>query len=133
MTEGLRVNFSNKEAASEARSVELMPRGEYHVKITDIEDRESQSEKNYGKPYWAIEFTIQEGPYEDRKAWTNCMLFEGALYTLAQLMKALDFDISEGDFVLPNAYDLIGRDAEITLVKQGNEARPGPPWPAGAP
>jgi len=122
MTEGLRVNFSDKEAASEARSVELLPRGEYHVSITDIELRESQSEKNYGKPYWGIEFTIQEGPYADRKAWTNCMLFEGALYTLSQLMKATGYDITAGDFEVPNPYDLIGKEVVVSIVKQGKRS-----------
>jgi hypothetical protein len=116
MSDGLRVNFSSKEATSEAR--EPMPAGKYHVKITDIDPRESQSEKNFGKPYWAIEFTVQEGPYSDRKAWTNCMLFDGALYTLSQLMKSTGYDVDEGDFEVPDSDELIGRDVVVRLIKK---------------
>jgi len=113
---GLKVNFSSEEASSEARSVELLPRGEYHVKITDVEDREcGDNSKNPGKPYWGIQFTVQDGQYEDRKLWTNCMLFSPALYTLSQLMKALGYNIKEGDFELPDSDDLIGRDVVVAV------------------
>ena len=84
----LRVNFSDEEASSEAFSFEPMPSGKYHVAITEWEMRTSKSEKHNGKPYWALTLTVQNGPYENRKLWTNCMLFEGALYTLSQLLKA---------------------------------------------
>jgi hypothetical protein len=124
MTEGLRVNFSEKEAASEGRPSELLPRGDYHCAITDIELRESQSEKNYGKPYWAIEFTIQSGPYVPRKVWTNCMLFEGALYTYAQLVKGAlgltDQDL-QGDHQVVDPNDLIGKEVVCGVVKKGEQ------------
>lgn len=113
MTEGLRVNFSEKEAASAPR--EVLPRGKYHVKITDVELRFSKSEKNNGKPYWAVEFTVQEGPHAERKIWTNAMLFEGALYTFSQLMKALGFDVSSGEFTVPDPNTLIGQDVVVRL------------------
>lgn len=122
MTEGLRVNFSEKEAASEGRSSELLPRGDYHVAITDVELRESQSEKNPGAPYWGIEFTIQEGPYENRKAWTNCMLFAGALYTFAQLVKATlgwTTEDLQGDVEIPDPNEFIGKECVIAIIKQG--------------
>lgn len=113
---GLKVNFSSEEASSEARSVELLPRGEYHVKLTDVEDREcGEKSKNPGKPYWGLEFTVQEGKYENRKLWTNCMLFDGALYTFSQLMKALGYDIRSGEFEVPDGEDLVGRDMVVTV------------------
>jgi len=110
----LRVNFSSEEAASEARKP--IPRGEYHVKITDIELKESQSEKNFGKPYWGMEFTIQDGEYSGKKVWTNCMLFNGALYTFSQLMKALGYDVSAGEFEVPDPEDLIGQDVIVRVT-----------------
>lgn len=113
MTEGLRVNFSTQEASSSAR--DPLPRGEYHLKITDGEVRFSTSQKHAGKPYWALELTVQDGPYSDRKCWTNVMLFEGALYSLSQLMKALDYDIDEGEFVVPDVEDIITRDVVCRL------------------
>jgi len=115
MTDGLRVNFSEKEATSEVRTP--VPRGEYHVKITDIELREcGENSKNPGSPYWGIEFTVQEGVHAERKLWSNCMLFSPALYTFAQLMKALDYNISAGDFLVPDAEDLIGRDVVVRVI-----------------
>lgn len=113
---GLRVNFSEKEASSEARSAELLPRGDYHAALTDIEYREVREGKNEGKPYWNLEFTIQSGPYENRKVWTNCMLFEPALYTLAQLMKACGRDVEQGEFEVPDPEEIIGTEV-VAVVK----------------
>jgi hypothetical protein len=87
--EGLRVDFSSEEADSEALSFDPIPTNSYHVKITNIEDREAGEEaKNPGAPFWNVEMTVQEGEYTDRKVWANVMLFSGALYSLAQLLKA---------------------------------------------
>ena len=113
---GLRVNFSEKEASSEARSAELLPRGDYHVCLTDIEYREVREGKNAEKPYWNLEFTIQSGPHENRKVWTNCMLFEPALYTFAQLMKACGYDIEAGEFDVPDPDELVGTEL-VAVVK----------------
>lgn len=113
---GLRVNFSEKEASSEARSAELLPRGDYHVSLTDIEHREVREGKNEGKPYWNLEFTIQSGPHENRKVWTNCMLFEPALYTLAQLLKACGYDVEAGDMEVPEPDELIGTEMVAAVV-----------------
>ncbi len=119
MSDGLRVNFSDKEASSEARSVELLPRGDYHVALTDIELREVREGKNEGKSYWNLEFTIQSGPHENRKLWTNCMLFSPALYTFAQLMKACGYDVEEGEFEVPDPDDLIGKVMVVGVTKKG--------------
>jgi hypothetical protein len=116
---GLRVNFSGDEASSEARSAELLPRGDYYTRLTDIDYREVREGKNEGKPYWNLEFTIQSGPYEDRKVWTNCMLFEPALYTLAQLLKACGYDIEEGEFEVPDPDELIGREMVAVVSVKG--------------
>jgi hypothetical protein len=138
---GLKVNFSSEEASSEARKP--IPRGYYHVKITDIDLRESQSEKNNGKPYWGIEFTVQDGEYADKKVWTNCMLFEGALYTFSQLMKALGYDVRSGEFEVPDPEDLISRDVVVRVTirpertvgdknyDESNEVKSIAPWVEG--
>lgn len=118
---GLKVNFSQEEASSEAMDFDPLPTGKYHVKITDVELRESKSEKNAGKPYWNLEMTVQDGPYENRKLWGNVMLFEGALYSLGQLAKALGMEdeiIKKGN--VPDGDDLISRDLIVTVKKQRN-------------
>jgi hypothetical protein len=117
--EGLKVNFSGKEASSQPRTFEPVPTGKYHVKLTDGTWEECGPEsKNPGKPYWALEFTIQDGPYEGQHLWSNVMLFEGALYSLAQLMKALGEDIEEGEFTLPELESLFGKDFIVGVKKQ---------------
>jgi|SRR5689334_9101919 len=85
----LRVNFSEKEAQSEARDFDPLPSGKYHVSITEVTVERSQSKKNPGKPYYAFQVTVQEGKYENRKLYGNCMLWAGAGYTLVQIMKAM--------------------------------------------
>lgn len=115
--EQLKVNFSDEEAASEGRSFEPIPGGSYFARCTDWEMKECGPEsKNPGKPYWHLEFVIQDGPFEDRKLWGNVMLFEGALYSLAQLMKAVgNWPLKGG--VVPDGSTLIG-EPMILVVKK---------------
>lgn len=115
----MKVNFSQEEASSEARSFEPIRTGTYSARITDIDLREcGPTSKNAGKPYWAVEFTIQEGEYEGRKVWTNAMLFDGALYTVAQLLKATGFEDALQTGELPEADDLISAEVNIVVKKQ---------------
>lgn len=114
----LRVNFSEEEAASEGKSFDAIPSGRYLVNITDIELRESKSEKNNGKPYWHVELTVQEGDFEDRKLWTNVMLFEGALYSLSQLLKSTGFEDSIKKGIVPSADSLMGKQCVAVVRRQ---------------
>jgi hypothetical protein len=111
----LHVNFSEDEAKSEAQGGELIPRGEYLVRITDGELRESKSEKNAGKPYYNLEFTIQDGKYQGRKLWTNVMLFQPALYSLSQLMKAIGIQVRAGtQMEVPTIEELMSKEVVVT-------------------
>lgn len=115
----LRVNFSEEEASSEARDFEPLPGGKYLVRITDYEVRRSTSEKNYGKPYWALTLTVQnEGKYNGRKVWSNVMLFDGALYSLAQLLKAIGREDALKSGKIPSGDELVGKEVTINLAKQ---------------
>ena len=116
---GLKVNFSDQEASSEARSFEPLPTGEYHVRITDLDDREcGVDSKNPGKPFWAVEVTVQSGDFEDRKAWTNAMLFEGALYTVVQMMKATGNESYLAKGEIPDKDKFIGKECVAVIKKQ---------------
>lgn len=112
--ENLHVNFSEKEAASEARDYTPLPTGKYHCSVTDIEIARSTSKKNAGKPYYKMELTVQDGPYVSRKLWANVMLFEGALYTIAQIIKAMDRPMN-GKVPTPN--ELMGYDFVVSVAK----------------
>ncbi|SRR6266487_1772337 len=112
---GLKVNFSQNEAESTAR--EVIPTGEYHCKIVDIEIREVKpGSRNVGKPYWNLRFVVQTGQYEGNSIYGNIMLFEdkdGTLGSLSQFLKALDFDVQAGEMELPDQEDLISRDINV--------------------
>ena len=112
---GLQVNFSAEEASSEAREYDAIPSGSYHVRLTDITTKEcGPNSKNPGKEYWALEFTVQDGDHVDRKVWANAMLFEGALYTLAQLLKATGHEDALKTGMIPDPDVLIS--SELTVV-----------------
>jgi hypothetical protein len=115
---GLKVNFSDQEAASEGRSFDPIPSGEYYCRVTKVTDKESTSEKNPGKPMYAIEFTVQEGDFNDRKVFTNACLWDGALYTISQLMKSTGFekDIARGEIPAGDKFE--GKEVVVIVKKQ---------------
>jgi len=119
MTLPLKVNFSKEEASSTPR--EVPPTGEYIVNITDGEIKEVQpGKKNSGKPFWQLKYVIQEGTYAGTSLMSSIMLFDGALYSFAQLMRALGYDINEGDFEAPSLDEVIGK----TINVRGNKMPP---------
>jgi uncharacterized protein DUF669 len=115
----LRVNFSAEEASSEARDFSPIPTGKYHVNITDVTPtRCGPKAKNPGKWYYALQLTVQDGPYENRKLFANVMLFEGALYTIAQIQKAQGWPINGQ---LPAPEDLMGTEYLCQVNRQIDE------------
>jgi len=92
--DGIRVNMSSKEGKS--KTLEPLPSGRYLVAVTDCDlDECGPNSDNAGKPMFKLEVTVQDGDYEGRKAWTNVMLFEKALYSISQMLKACGIDIRE--------------------------------------
>lgn len=115
----LKVNFTDEEAGSKVR--EVPPSGEYVVNITDGERKQvNPSRKNAGKPFWKIVMVIQDGNYAGNTLVSSVMLFDGALYSFAQLMKALGHDINSGDFEVPELESLFGQ----TIIVRGNKMPP---------
>jgi hypothetical protein len=104
--------MSDQEAKSQDRGP--LPRGKFHYKITDMEIQfvAAMDSPNHGKPYLNFEFTIQDGEYAGRKDWTNAMAFDGALYTISQILKALGQDVSPNDtFPIPDEREFyVGKD-----------------------
>lgn len=120
---GFKLNFTEQEAASEARERSDLPSGSYLVDITDAELNEVQAGPNKGKPMVNFEFTVVEdsfaGQFTGRKAWSLVMLFEGALYSAAQLMKAVDLVPGHDDF--PDIEEWLGK--RIVMVGQQEDAK----------
>lgn len=121
--DALYVNFSDEEAASESRDREPLPTGKYLMCIADVELRESKSEKNKDKPYYAVQFKVVEdkkgGQFKDRSAFTNAMLFAPALFTITHIMKATGFNVAAGRVRIPTPADLQGK-----VLVVGGQLRP---------
>jgi len=112
----LKVNFSKDEATSTPR--EVPPSGEYTVAVTDGEIKFVQpGKKNSGKPFWQLKLVIQDGAYAGTSLLGSIMLFDGALYSFAQLMRALDYDVNEGSFEAPDLDEIIGKTVNVRGYK----------------
>jgi len=123
---GLKVNFSQDEAESTAR--EVLPTGAYPVAIVDVETREVKpGSANVGKPYWSIRFVVQDGnKYAGNSVFANIMLFSteksGTLSTLSQFLKALGYEITPGEFEIPDNDEIQGK--LLTIVGRKLPAGP---------
>lgn len=111
----IRINFSETEGGMGI--IDPLPTGKYHVKVTDGEIRESgPAAKNPGSEYINWEFTVQDGPYENRKVWTNTTLLPHALFALKGLLGACGFDVTGNiDFDID---DVIGTDVIVRVTKK---------------
>lgn len=123
MSQPLKVNFTNEEATSTVR--EIPPSGEYTVNITNgILKEVKPGRKNVGKPFWQLTLVVQEGPYAGTSLLSSVMLFDGALYSFAQLMKALGYDTSSGSFNVPDLDSIIGQTVNIKGYKMPAKTTP---------
>lgn len=120
----IRINVSDKAAASESRDLDPVPTGKYLVQVDDaklmeVKDPES---KNLGESYMNLALVILEdhadGTYEGKKIFTNIMLF-GETYSAVWLMKALGQNVSSGEVDFPEPGDLIGEQFVVKAVKVG--------------
>ena len=128
----LRLNFTDEEASSEARVIEVLPTGKYVVNLVDVEVRFVKEGKNANKPYWHIDHVVQGGPYDGRHLWTNVMLFEGALYSLAQLLKATGCADALQSGRIPDAGFFEGKTVQVQVQRKKDDwamkgAAPGDP------
>jgi hypothetical protein len=110
----LHVNFSQQEADSEAKDFSPVPTAKYHVAITEVKPQQcGPNSKNTGKWFYNVQVTIQDGPHENRKCFGNVMLFDGALYSLAQINKAQGWPMK-----VPAPEDLLGTHYMCQINKQ---------------
>lgn len=106
--------MTDKEA--ESKDFEYPPSGKYLCRITNIElDEVKKQGDNFGKPFWKVTLTVDEGAYAGRTVPTTVMLFSPSLYTLKQLCEAVHPEFIDGN--------------EIKLPSVEGGAMPSPdPW-----
>jgi hypothetical protein len=126
--EGFAVNMSGREAASEARELTVLAAGFYHVAVDECDLEESKSEKNFGKPMFNFKLKIQDGDAEGRNLYCRAMLWDGALYTISQAMKAVGLRVAEGEGLkIPPAGWWLGKHmlAQVKVVNKQEKAGDG--------
>jgi hypothetical protein len=113
----VRLNFTDQEKyGQESTGRDPLPTGKYHVAITDVDVRFSgPASKNPGSEYWAIEFTVQSGEYEGRKAWTNATMLPHALYTIKGILEAIGVE-TIGNQLDVEPDDLINKELVVRVV-----------------
>jgi hypothetical protein len=74
---------------------------------------------------WRLAMPIQEGPYEGQYLFSNVMLFDGALYSLAQLLKATGRGDALKSGKIPPLSELVDADEKfvVGVVKQVDKYR----------
>jgi hypothetical protein len=73
-----------------ANDFDALPTGKYHVKLTDWDQTETQNAGKLpaGTPGINAEFTVQDGPNENRRLWNNFWIAESTLGFLKSFLKA---------------------------------------------
>lgn len=134
MSDTFKLDFTEDDINSTSKSFEpgRIPSGPQNCAVTDIDLATVKSGPNKDKPYWKVELTIQDGPFENSKLWPNIMLFNvtGGNWFMAQFLKAAGFADALKTGELPSAADLIGKEvvAQVKRVKDKykNEKEPRP-------
>lgn len=86
----IKIDFTSDDLKPSKPSFEPLPKGEYVAAITKFEVKKVKAGQNEGKPYFALELTIQDGEYEGRKLWSNVMAFSmpNGNFSLANFLRA---------------------------------------------
>jgi hypothetical protein len=110
----LRVNLSKQEA--EAESFPDLVAGKYRVAIFKIQVQRSKSSKNAGKPMYNVTYKVQDGQHKGAQIFGDYWcLWEGAMYTYVQAVKALGYPVSSGSLRIIPAAELTGKTLIVRL------------------
>lgn len=124
---GIRINVSDKAVPRKKKKLDL---GWYKLRINHVELRESQSEKNPGKPMYnfEVEITDDSEPFDENGAskfggyvdWINACLWEGAEFTIVGILAALGREVEPGELDVPDITNPEDEDGGLDFF-QGRE------------
>lgn len=118
--DGLKLNLTDQEAKSEARTYEVPPSGQYICNIVELTtETVKPGSDNAGKPYWRARFVIDQGSkFDGTPLFSNIMLFEGSAYQITQLVRSVFPELLEGNQLrIPNSEAFMGKQVMVTGVK----------------
>ena len=72
---------------SQVKAIEVLPVGAYHVVVSDVQIKDGKEDQ-----YIAWEYTITEGPAQDRKLFENTSVGVKSLWSLKATLLALGAD-----------------------------------------
>lgn len=98
-----------------------LPKAWYTVEIDEVDEVESKSAKNTGKPMYKYKFKIIEGEFADRKLFTQACLWQEAIFTQRDIQKALNIPLGKTEngkvaFLIADPEDLIGKELKVYVV-----------------
>lgn len=106
------------------QSFDPLPNGRYEATVFDIEEQEVKNGKNAGAPMWAVQFSINGGPHDNRRVFRNFTLIPESLWALKNFLVALGIDSSalEGEVDI-DTEDLIGLPCQIVVRQREYEGQ----------
>jgi hypothetical protein len=111
---------------------EPLPAGNYDATIFSIKAGEFGAPKegkgdNSGKPYWNVQYRIEDGQYANRRLFQMVGLFthwapkpgsteEPVNFNLPQFLKAVGVDVEEGEVEIPDPEKLGGHEVTLRVI-----------------
>lgn len=116
----------DEEVANGGGSFKPLPQDWYTVEIEDVEEKESKSAKNLGKPMFNYKFKVVGGDHDGRKVFTTACLWKEAIFTQRDIQAALGlYERGETKFQIADEDQLIGKELKIYVVVKPKYVKPG--------
>jgi len=109
-----------------------LPKDWYHVEIEDVEEKESKSQKNLGKPMFNYKLKVIGGDFDGRKLFVQSCLWMEAIFTQRDIQAAIGYaSMSEPDgsgkrkFTIADEDELIGKELKVYVIVKDKYVKPG--------
>jgi len=118
------------EAVANGSDFTPLPAAWYDVEIDEVEEKESTSAKNPGKPMYKYKLKVVGGDHDGRILFVTACLWNEAIFTQVDIQKALGIepeDLGNGKkkFVIADEDDLVGKELKVRVVLKDKYVKPG--------
>lgn len=100
-----------------------LPAAWYKVEIEDVEEKESKSSKNLGKPMYKYKLKVVGGDHDGRMLFVQACLWKEAIFTQVNIQKAVGIAPAEPvngkvPFIIADEDDLIGKEMLVRVIQK---------------